>query len=138
MLLITNERIDLTVEEEFKNIVLSGERENYNYPEVKRGDYRTTFNEINEFLDKKEFHPSQLPFEIGERGDEWSEREEKLFKYLKNDGRRVFTKMQKQLGISRTLLLQCYSKVRKHTIITVPYYPKGYDSHISLYLVIPI
>lgn len=135
MLLITNERIDLTVEEEFKNVVLSGERENYNYPEVKRGDYRTIFNEINEFLDKKEFHPSQLPFEIEERGDEWSEREEKLFRYLKNDGRKVFTKIQKQLDISRTLLLQCYSKVRKHTIITVPYYPEGYDRYISLYLV---
>lgn len=135
MLLITNERIDLTVEEEFKNIVLSGERENYIYPEVKHGEYWTALKEINEFLDKKEFEPSTLSFEIGKRGDEWSEREERLFRYLKNNGRRVFTPVQSQLGISRTLLLQCYLRVRKHTIITVPYYPEGYNSYNKLYLV---
>ena len=81
LLIITNESIDLTIEEEFKNVVLSGEKENYIYPEVKRGDYHTTFNEINKFLNKKAFLPSKLPFEIGKRGDEWSEREERVFRY---------------------------------------------------------
>jgi hypothetical protein len=136
LLIITNERIDLTVEEEFKNVVLSGEKENYIYPEVKRGDYHTTFNEINKFLNKKEFRSSKLPFEIGKRGDEWSEREERVFRYLKNDARRTFIKIQKKLDISRTLLLQCYSRVRKHTIVTVPYYPEGFNGYMKFYVVL--
>jgi phage pi2 protein 07 len=135
LLLITNERIDLTVEEEFKDIVLGGEREDYIYPEIKHGDYRTSLKEINEFLDKKEFQLSKIVTEPRKRGNEWSDREERLFRYLKNDIRKTFIKIQKELGISRTLLLECYSRVRKHTIVTVPYYPMGFDGYTKFYIV---
>ena len=102
------------------------------YPEVKHGDFNTVFKEINEFLDKKVFQPSTLPTDIGERSDEWSEREESIFRYLKNDTRRTFIKIQRELGISRTLLLQCYSRIRKLTIATVPYYPEGFNEYTIL------
>lgn len=31
--------------------------------------------------------------------------------------------------------MQSYSRIRKHTIVTVPYYPKGYDNYLSFYLI---
>lgn len=136
LIIITNERIDVTVEEEFKSLVLSGERGNYIYPDMKYGDYCSTLKEINEFLDKNLFQSSKLPVEIGTRGNEWSEREEKLFRYLKNNGRRIFVIIQERLDVSRTLLLACYSRMRKHTIITIPYYPKGYDQYTNFYLIV--
>lgn len=136
LLLITNERVDLSVEKEFRSIVLSGERGNYFYPSVKRRDFSTVLKEINTFLEKGEFQPSELLFDLDKRGDKWTEREEKIFRYLKNDVRRKFTTIQKELDISRTLLLKCFSVIRKHTILTQPYYPKGYDTYVGYYLVI--
>lgn len=135
LLIIANERIDLTVEEEFKNVILGGEKGNYIYPDVEVGDYYTAFKEINEFLDKGEFQPFELTTEIGKRGDEWLEREEGLFRYLKNDVRRKFTTIQRELDISRTLLLQCYSRIKKHTVVTVPYYPGGFTRYTKFYVV---
>ncbi len=135
LLIITNERIDLIMEDEFRGVLLSGERDNYIYPSVKRGDYQIIFKEIDEFLKRKEFIPSKIITEIGERGNEWLEREEKLFRYLKEDVRRKFTTIERQLGINRSLLLVSYAKVRKHTSVVVPYYPKGYSDYIGFYLV---
>lgn len=134
LLLITNERVDLSVEKEFRSIVLSGERGNYSYSDVRRRDFNTVLEEINTFLEKGEFQPSELLFDLDKRGDKWTEREEKIFKYLKNDVRRKFTTIQKELDISRTLLLKCFSVIRKHTILAQPYYPKGYDKYTKFYL----
>ncbi len=136
LLLIANDRIDLTVEDEFHNVVICGERENYIYPEVKKGDYINIFKNAYEFLDKKDFQFSRIPFDIGKRGNEWSETEQKLFRYLKNDGRRVFINIQRKLDISRVLLLECYSRVRKHTFVTVPYYPEGFSRYTKFYIVL--
>jgi DNA-binding Lrp family transcriptional regulator len=135
LLLIANERIDLTVEKEFKSIVLSGKRGDYFYPNFRPRNLYTVLEEINTFLDKKSFQPSELSSETLERGTEWGEREEKLFRYLKNNVRRTFIEIQRELDISRTLLLKLYSQIKKYTILTQPYYPKGYDSYVGYYLV---
>ena len=134
LLLIASQRVDLSVEKEFKSIVLSGERGNYFYPDVFRRNFYTVLEEINAFLEKGTFQPSELPSDLGKRGDEWTEREEKIFRYLKNDVRRNFTTIQKELEISRTLLLKCFSAVRKHTILSQPYFPEGYDKYTKFYL----
>ncbi len=135
LLIITNERIDLTMEDEFRGVLLSGERGNYIYPDVKRGDYQIIFNEIDEFLKRKEFVPSKITTETGERGNEWSEREERLFRYLKQDAGRKFTIIERQLKINRAVLLVSYAKVRKHTSVVVPYYPKGFREYTKFYVV---
>lgn len=134
LLLIANQRIDVSVEKEFKSIVLSGERGNYYYPAVFRKNTCTVLEEINAFLEKGAFQPSELLSDIGERRGEWTERVESVFRYLKNDVRRKFSTIQKELDISRTLLLKCFSVVRKHTILSQPYFPEGYDKYTKFYL----
>lgn len=137
LLLITNERIDLTVEREFEEVVLSGERTgDYIFSFVERGDYHAIFSEIDSFLDIGRFRTGKLTIKPEKRGNEWSDREQKLFRYLKNDVRKTFTGIQKELDISRSLLLKCYSIVRKHTIVAVPYYPKRFDMYTIVYLII--
>lgn len=136
LLIIANERIDLSVEKEFKNIVSSGERGNYIYPKTIPRDLYTALGEINTFLEKGSFQPSKLIYDIGKRGDEWREKEESLFRYLKNDVRKKFITIQRELDISRTLLLKLFSQIRKHTILTQPYYPKGYDTYIGYYVAV--
>ena len=134
LLLITNERIDLSVEEEFKDVLLSGERGNYFYPCIKRNNIFTVINEINAFLDERSFESSVLLSDGGERGNKWGEGEEKLYRYLKNDVRRTFIKIQKELNVSRTLLLKYYSRLREYTILSQPYFPYGYDKYTKFYL----
>ncbi len=134
LLIITNERIDITTEKEFKSLILSGERGDYFYSDVKRGDSRSALKEIEEFLKEKSFNSSELTTEKLERGNEWSKREEELYRYLKNNGRRTFIKIQDQLDISRTLLLKCYSRLRKHSLVVVPYFPKGFGEYTKFYI----
>lgn len=136
LLIIANERIDLTIEDEFNGAVICGERENYIYPEVKKGDYLDVFKKAYDFLDKKDFQFSRIRFDIGKRGNEWLETEKELFRYLKNDGRKVFINIQRKIDISRVFLLECYSRVRKHTFVTVPYYPEGFSRYTKFYVVL--
>jgi hypothetical protein len=135
LLLICNEQIDLSVETEFDRFVLSGERGNYVYPEVKRRDISTAVKEMNALLDNGDFSPSVMEDPLEKRGKEWSDLEQKIFRYLKHDIRKTFLKIQRELKISRTLLLKCYERVKKHSFITVPYYPNGYDSYVGFYLI---
>jgi len=136
LLIIANDRIDLTIEDEFNGAVICGERENYIYPEVKKGDYLNVFKNESDFLHKKDFKFSRMPFDIGKRGNEWLKTEQELFRYLKNDGRKVFTNIQRTLDISRVFLLECYSRVRKHTLVTVPYYPEGFSRYTKFSVIL--
>ena len=134
LLLICNEQIDLSVETEFDRFVLSGERGNYVYPEVKRRDISTAVKEMNALLDNGNFSRSLMEDPLEKRGKEWSGLEQNIFRYLKHDVRKTFLKIQRELKISRTLLLKCYERVKKHSFITVPYFPLGFEIYTKFYI----
>jgi hypothetical protein len=135
LLLITTQQIDLSVNSELEHIIVYGERGNYVYPTVKRRTLTAALKDMHALLDDGNFIPSTLNDSLPERGEEWSDREESLFRYVKHDVRKPFLTIQRELDISRTLLLKCYERVRAHFLLVVPYFPLGFEAYAKFFLV---
>lgn len=133
LMIITNERIDVSMEEGFEYIVLSGPRGDYMYNNVEKKSMIQFIEGVHHFLREGNFVVS----EIGTLKREkllWDDMDWALFKLLKDDVRMKYIDIIRCLGLYKSTFYNHLNKVMEKCTVWTPFYPHGYAQYNPYYI----
>lgn len=133
LMIVATERIDVSMENGFEYIVLSGPRGDFVFNKVERRSMYTYFDEFENFLRSGDFVPSEIV--VPERGElPWDDLDLALFRLLKHDLRMKYSEIIKCLGLSKSTFYPRLDKVLGNCTVWTRYYPKGYPNYNGYFI----
>lgn len=129
LMVMASEKIDVSTEDGFESVFLSGSRSEFIFNKVERKSMYSYIDEFCEFLKCGRFIRSKIIFPEREELV-WDELDWSLFHLLKYDARRKYLDIIKRLGLrSKSLFYEHLNKVLESCTIWTPYFPKRYRNY---------
>jgi len=133
LMLITNERIDVSMEQGFEYIILSGPRSDFMYNKIEKRSMSLFLDEFQSFLRDSNFITSKI---VSPEREEffWDDLDWALFKLLKNDLRMKYIEIIRCLDLSKSVFYDRLHNVMEKCTVWTPFYPKGYSNYNPYYV----
>ncbi|KYK34618.1 MAG: hypothetical protein AYK18_13885 [Theionarchaea archaeon DG-70] len=129
LMVMASEKIDVSTEEGFESIFLSGSRSDFIFNKVEIKSMQLYIDEFCQFLKSGNFIRSKITFPA--RGElVWNDLDWCLFDLLKYDARRKYLDVIKRLNLkSKSLFYEHLNKVLESCTVWTPYFPKRYKNY---------
>lgn len=129
LMVMASEKIDVSTEEGFESIFLSGSRSDFIFNKVEIKSMQSYIDEFCQFLKSGNFIRSKITFPV--RGElAWDDLDWCLFDLLKYDARRKYLDVIKRLNLrSKSLFYEHLNKVLESCTVWTPYFPKRYKNY---------
>jgi hypothetical protein len=129
LMVVSSEKIDLSTEDGFESVFLSGSRSDFIFNKVEIKSMQEYIDGFCTFLESGRFVRSKVTFpQRGELG--WDELDWSLFHLLKYNARRKYLEVIRTLGIrSKSLFYQHLDKVLGSCTAWTPYFPKRFTNY---------
>jgi len=136
LLVMTSSKIDVSTEDGFESIFLSGSRSDFIFNKVKKKSMELYIDEFCEFLKSGNFIKSKIIFPEREKLV-WDELDWSLFRLLKHDARRKYLDIIRRLELkSKSLFYEHLNKVLENCTIWTAYFPKRYPNYEGYFVLI--
>lgn len=128
LMVITNEKIDFSMENGFEGFVLSGPRSDFLYNKVERKSMDEYYAGFREFLNGGNFIRSKITIPFREELI-WDDLDLSMFRLLKNNLRMKYVDILRCFGLSKSVFYDHLRNVLGKCTVWTPYFPEGYPNY---------